>query len=201
MAGGLSTAPTHEKLSGYFGLPAEVQRKIGTFVLISSMVEQQLEVLAWAFKPKIISEKPVWTDKFPISDLISEISKLCQQIKDEGTKQQLLLVLAACNDMLTVRHTVVHGRLRGRTDTTGVLLARNDSILGEARKRERSVLSLKPDNLDQASHIMDRLFMAVSAFGAAVSGAPVAEFMLERLTDLDAIYAAARTMKGEALEA
>ena len=40
---GLATAAPHQKLAGYFGISVEVQRQIGTFIILFSMIEQVLE--------------------------------------------------------------------------------------------------------------------------------------------------------------
>lgn len=200
MATGLAIAPAHEKLAGYFGISIEVQRRIGTFVLMSSSLEQNIEILAWSLKPEILPGKPIWTDKLQISQIIGEVTKMSQsKLPDSEFKNDLLSVLQACEDMLVVRHTIVHGRLRGRTEETDVMLSRNDSIIGETRNRERTFLSLKNDKIDEACHILDRLFMFIAAFSAAISGAPVAGFMLERLTDLKEVCESARAMREEAL--
>jgi len=40
---GLATAGTSHKLAGYFGISVEVQRRIGTFIVMFTMIEQMLE--------------------------------------------------------------------------------------------------------------------------------------------------------------
>lgn len=201
MTGGLASAPPHEKVAGYFGISVEIQRRIGTFVLLSSLLEQQLEFLAWTLGPAFDESKPVWTDKLQISQVVEETIKHCEKIEEGRARDQVVQTLRACADMLTVRNTVVHGRLLGGAQGLGPSLARNKSWVGEMRKRERSSLVLDPDKLDAASHVLNRLFMALAAFGAALSGAPAAEFMLERLTDLEEVCRTAAAMREEVLNA
>lgn len=201
MPGGLSSAPPHEKVAGYFGIDVEIQRRIGTFVLISSLLEHQLEMLAWTLGPAIEEGKPAWTDKLQLSVIIDEAIKLCDKIKDAEVKGRVIQTLRACADMLTVRNTVVHGRLVGGAQGLGPSLARNKSWIGEVRKRERSSLVLSPDKLDAASHVLERLFMAVSAYGALLAGSPLADFMVGRLDDIEEVCRVAGEMRQEVLRA
>ena len=198
---GLASAPPHEKIAGYFAVSVDIQRRIGTFVLISSLVEQTLEHLAWTLRPEIPTDKPVWTDRYQTSDLIKETLKLSEDIKPDSLRGIAQKGLSACDNMLTVRHTVIHGRLAGGVSGLGPSLARNKSTLGEIRKRQQSTVALKADSLDAAGHVMERVFMILSAVGIALAGpSPEAgAFVLSKLDDVDEICSKAQLMRDDAM--
>lgn len=160
---GLANAPVQTKLHAFFGIDEETQRQIGTFVVLFSMVEQQLEFVLLTKSREIAVGQIPTTDRMTVSDRFKALRALAEE-------EPLLLgcVEYAANlgeVLMTARHTVVHGAPmeHGRVE-------KNRSWFGEVRKRPFSALQIDGTILDSASMVADTLFRQLGSIGAWLSG-------------------------------
>jgi len=185
---GLANAGAHEKLAGYFGISVELQRRIGTFILLFSMVEQQLEfVLLQRNVPG--PDFAFATDKMTISDRLKAIRALAASEPEVAAG---LIIAADLGDLLAeVRHTVAHGApiAPGR-------LEKNRSWFGEPRKRPFAALTLSEPALDASAIASEILFRLLSAIGARLAGEnEMADLLAPPAEDMQALQSASVTIR------
>jgi hypothetical protein len=152
----------HEKLSRIFGIDVEVPRRIGTFIVLCSMVEQQAEfVLLQRRGPGNCGPSAV--DRMTMSERLKAIHAL-----NDPAIPGALEMAARLGELLTnARHTIAHG-----APTGWKRLERNRSWFGEHRKRPFAALSLSMEDLDGAALIGDTLFRQLASIGAHLAGEP-----------------------------
>lgn len=185
---GLATATPHQKLAGYFGISVEVQRQIGTFMILFSMIEQALEfVLMQRSEAKPDGQWP--TDGMTIGERFKAIRVLA---KSESELAHQLTIAAEMGELLMeVRHTVAHGAPLG----TG-RLEKNKSWFGEPRKRPFAALELTEPALDAAADAGEGLYRLLNAIGASLSGQiDVAKLMAPGPDDMQSLQAAASILR------
>lgn len=185
---GLAKAGAHEKLAGYFDISVELQRRIGTFIVLFSTVEQQLEfVLLQRIAPG--PDFAVATDKMTISDRLKAVRALAASEPDVAPD---LILAADLGDLLAeVRHTVAHGApiALGK-------LEKNRSWFGEARKRPFAALTLSESALDAAATASEILFRLLSAIGAHLAGErELAGLLTPPADDIEALQSASTTIR------
>lgn len=184
----LAIADAHQKLAGYFGITVEVQRRIGTFIVLFSMIEQALEfVLLQRSEPKSDGHCP--TDRMPVSERLKAIRALAES---EPELAHELTIAAELGELLMeARHTVAHG-----APLEMARLERNRSWLGEPRKRPFAALQLNEPVLDAAAEAGEVLYRLLNAIGARFSGqAEIAELMAPDLEEMQSIQAAASVIR------
>lgn len=196
---GLATAAPHEKIDGYFGIDVEAQRRIGTFVVMCSMLEMQVERVAICLKGQLEPGERIWTDGKVISDLIAEATKLLGRIPQEEVREVVRLALGVAGDLLAIRHTVVHGVPIGATAESKAVLARNKSWFGEVRRREQSQVAADGEVLNHAATIADLLFRVLGCSMSALGGHWPVDLLLRETDNLRAAAARAAEMKKQAL--
>lgn len=180
---GLATAGAAQKLAGYFGISVEVQRRIGTFIVLFSMIEQSLEfVLMNRNAPRPDGQWP--TDKMTIADRFRAIRALAET---EPDLQHELMIVAELGELLMeARHTVAHG-----APIETARLEKNRSWLGEPRKRAFAALELSEPALDAAADAGEILYRLLNAIGARLAGSPeYAELMMPSLEELRSLQSA-----------
>lgn len=157
---GLATTGVHQKLEAFFQIGVDRQRRIGTFIVLFSMIEQALEfALLNPEKGWPAGEIPP-TDRMGVTD---RLKALRQRSLDVPELSSIIELAVGIGEVLTeARHTVAHGApiAPGRVE-------RNRSWLGEARKRPFAALELSEDVLDAAATAGDALFRLLGAIGAA----------------------------------
>lgn len=198
---GLATAPPHKKLDAFFGIGVETQRRIGTFVVLCSMLEMQIDHVAITLKGDLSKAKPVWTDKLVISDMIVATTKLLDRIKHEGLREIVRQALGAAEDLLVIRHTVIHGVPLAATSTDAGALVRNKSWFGEMRRRQSSQIEMDNQLLDEATAIVDILFKTLGQSMSAIFEPVSLEILLAEREQLRAAAGRAAEMKAQALAA
>ena len=197
----LSKSPAHEKLSALLNIDIELQRRIGTFVVMSSMVEMGVETLAVSLKNEPIGDEPIWTDKKQISDLIKDTQKLCGGIEHADFRNLTASALDAINDMLTIRNTLVHGRPFSFTTGNVPHLLRNATWFGEKRTREETALRLDLPSLDRAIELMDGLHTIINRIITAVISPRKIGHAIEKAPELSKVRELAAEMKEKVLQA
>jgi hypothetical protein len=185
---GLAKAGAHEKLAGYFDISVELQRRIGTFILLFSMVEQQLEFMLLqrnAPGPDLVFA----TDKMTISDRLKAVRALAATEPDVAPD---LILAADLGDLLAeARHTVAHG-----APIAPGKLEKNRSWFGEARKRSFASLTLSEPALDAAAAASEILFRLLSAIGAHLAGErEMAGLLIPPAEDMQALQSASATIR------
>lgn len=188
LATGLGKAGAHEKLAGYFDISIELQRRIGTFILLFSMVEQQLEFMLLqrnAPGPDLVFA----TDKMTISDRLKAVRALAATEPDVAPD---LILAADLGELLTeARHTVAHG-----APIAPGKLEKNRSWFGEARKRSFAALTLSETALDAAATASEILFRLLSAIGAHLAGErEMASLLKPPAEDIQALQSASSTIR------
>ena len=185
---GLAKAGAHEKLAGYFDIGVELQRRIGTFILLFSMVEQQLEfMLLQRNAPG--PDRVFATDKMTVSDRLKAVRALA------ATEPEIapdLILAADLGDLLAeVRHTVAHG-----APIAPGQLEKNRSWFGEPRKRPFAALTLSEPALDAAATASEILFRLLSAIGARLAGeGEMAGLLTPPVADMQALQSASATIR------
>lgn len=181
---GLATAGVHRKLEAFFQIGVDRQRRIGTFIVLFSMIEHQLEfALVNPEKGMPAGEIPP-TDRMGVTD---RLKALRQRSVDVPELSSIIELAVGIGEVLTeARHTVAHGApiAPGRVE-------RNRSWLGEVRKRPFAALELSEDVLDAAATAGDVLFRLLGAIGAVQAAQiDMARAMLPDQQQIDAAVAA-----------
>lgn len=160
---GLATADSHTRLEAFFDISVERQRRIGTFVVLFSMVEQQLEfVLLQRSEVPLVGEIP-FTDRMTISDRLKAIRALAGS---EPLLTNELVLAAELGEVLAdARHTVAHG-----APLESGRLERNRSWFGETRKRPFASLQLTDAALDATACATEILFRLLGSIGSRLAG-------------------------------
>ncbi|MDE8653893.1 hypothetical protein [Novosphingobium album (ex Liu et al. 2023)] len=185
---GLAKAGAHEKLAGYFDISVELQRRIGTFILLFSMIEQQLEFMLLQRNPPG-PDRVFATDKMPVSDRLKAVWALAA---NEPEIAPDLILAADLGDLLAeVRHTVAHG-----APIASEKLEKNRSWFGEPRKRPFAAVTLSEPALDAAATASEILFRLVSAIGARLAGErEMAGLLTPPESDMQALQSASATIR------
>jgi hypothetical protein len=185
---GLAKASAHEKLAGYFDISVELQRRIGTFILLFSMVEQQLEFML--LQRNAPGPDGVFaTDKMTVSNRLKAVRALA------ATEPEIapdLILAADIGDLLAeVRHTVAHG-----APIASGKLEKNRSWFGEPRKRPFAALTLSESALDAAATASEILFRLLSAIGAHLAGErEMAGLLAPPVADMQALQSSSATIR------
>jgi hypothetical protein len=185
---GLGMAGTHQKLAGYFGISVEVQRRIGTFIVLFSMIEQALEfVLMQRNEPKPDAQWP--TDRMTVGERLKAIRRLAES--EPGLARELTIIAEMGELLMEARHTVAHGAPLGMAR-----LEKNRSWFAEPRKRPFAALELAEPVLDAAAVAGDVLYRLLNAIGARLSGeAAIADLMAPDLEEMQSIQVAASAIR------
>lgn len=185
---GLANASPHQKLAGYFGVSVEAQRRIGTFIVLFSMIEQTLEmVLMQRSKPRPDGRWP--TDQLTVAERFKRIRALARS--EPELAKELAIAGEVGELLMEARHTVAHGAPIGNAR-----LERNQSWFGEPRKRPSSALQLGEQALDAAATAAEILYRLLASIGAGLSGqAEVADLMAPRPEEMLALRSAASTIR------
>lgn len=185
---GLSTAPAHRRLEAFFGITGDHQRRVGTVVLLCSMIERDAEILCWM----LAGEEPATgvrsTDKATISDLLKRLRKAAEgpvSIEYRPLASLLTATVQAAADLFDVRNTIVHGR--PVVDPVGApSLTRNPSWLGESRSRPATTLAITDDVLDQVAEVALCVNLVLAGSNMMLGGAVPAGLVLEREDEMNA---------------
>ena len=170
------------------GISVEVQRQVGTFIILFSMIEQALEfVLMQRSEAKPDGQWP--TDGMTVGERFKAIRVLA---KSESELAHQMTIAAEMGKLLMeVRHTVAHGAPLG----TG-RLEKNRSWFGEPRKRPFAALELTEPTLDAAAEAGEVLYRLLNAIGASLSGqVDVAKLMAPGPDDMQSLQAAASILR------
>jgi hypothetical protein len=188
LVSGISKADAHEKLAGHFGISVELQRRIGTFILLFSMAEQQLEfMLLQRNAPE--PGRVFATDKMTISDRLKAVRALAATEPEVAPD---LILAADLGDLLAeVRHTIAHG-----APIAPGKLEKNRSWFGEPRKRPFAALTLSEPALDAAATASEVLFRLLSAIGARLADErEMAALLTPSVEDMHALQWASATIR------
>jgi len=190
---GLATASPHEKLHAFFGIDIGLQQRVGAFVVLFSMIEQQLEfVLLTRSKPPS-ADGILPTDRMTVSDRLSALRALAPSEPSLATDIELIADVGEA--LMTARHTIAHGAPleHGRME-------RNRSWFGEQRKRPFAALQMGEPVLDAAVTASEILFRLLGSIGASLSGQhDVAAVMAPSAEDKN-IASSAVGMIGQAMD-
>lgn len=155
---GLSTAPPHIRLEAFFGIDVELQRRIGTFIVLWSMIETSAEHAVWALGDEKIAASRPSTDRMSISDLLKRLGALRASISNQALAKILDGLIATARHLAEIRHTVAHGRPAAPQGGASEL-QRNPSWFGEIRTRPATSLALSTEVLDRIAEIASTVFM------------------------------------------
>ena len=158
---GLSTTSPSKKLEAFYGITEDIQLRVGTIVILWAKIEQCIELALWTIEgEKFIGGRPS-TDTKTIGDLCARLNAASQKFDCQNIGAMLHTSAKAIQNFSEVRNTIVHGR--PLSDSAGTpMLIRNDSILGETRKRPKTLLSVSEITLHDIALSLDLLFIVIS---------------------------------------
>lgn len=162
---GLSDAPAFRRLDAFFQIDTEHQRRIGTLVVLCSMIERDLEILCWVLAGQDPAAGVATTEKAPASELVQRLRTGAAAIENAKLANFLIEAAETTTDLLEIRNTVVHGRPMVGADGAPSL-ARNPSWFGETRRRPAGALPVSNDVLDLAAEIALTTNLVIAGFQA-----------------------------------
>lgn len=160
---GLSAANGATKLDVLFGVTLEMQRRIGTFIVVWGMFELSCEPLVWALYNEDPTGKHPSTDRKPISDLLSLLDTWVEKNTTHDFVEQVSLLYATAQDLVAYRNAIIHGRV-----FAGPAFMSNVPIWGELRKRPAATAHINEQLLEMAAEASDTLFKCGSLIAASI---------------------------------
>lgn len=180
---GLSDAPAFRRLEAFFQIDAEHQRRIGTLVVLCSMIERDLEILCWVLAGQDPATGVATTEKAPASELVKRLRTGAAAVEPAALADLLIEATETTADLFEIRNTVVLGRPMVGPDGASSL-ARNPSWFGEARRRPASALPVSNDVLDLAAEIALTTNLVIAGFQAVLTNQLPPAFVLDRSAEM-----------------
>lgn len=180
---GLSTASPSRRLEAFFQIDVEHQRRIGTAVVLCSMVEREVELLCWALSNEPFEATVKSTDRAQTSELLKRLAKAGATLEPRDLADLLSITAETAASLFEVRHTIVHGRPMPGAQG-GAALIRNPSWIGEARSRPTTAITITDDNLDLVAEIALSVSQVVAGLSMVLVGTMPPAFALERAPEM-----------------
>lgn len=130
-----------------WGLPPEVQQRIGALGVVWGVFESNLETTLWALHDEEVAGARPSTDKKTISQWINAMGKRSPKLNAEA-QDILRLTSIAAKDLMEYRHALVHGWLI--PFPTMPIFIRNPRWNKEVRNRQSSAAHVDENLLDMA---------------------------------------------------
>jgi hypothetical protein len=165
-----------------FGLPREVQQRIGALGVVWGLFESRLEPTLWALSGEKVAGVRPSTDKKVISQLIADMAKGSTKLTTEA--QDVFRSAAhAANDLMEYRHALVHGWVIPFPKMP--VFIRNPRWKGELRNRPSSDAHVDENLLDMAIDAAWTLCRVVFAAHAACTDLGKTSSLIALKSDVD----------------
>jgi hypothetical protein len=131
----------------HWGLPPQVQQRLGAFGVLWTVFETSLETTLWALRGEQVAGVRPSTDQTQISQWITEFGKPSTKLEEAGYEVVSNAAAAAAN-LMEYRHALAHGWLM--PFGTGASFMKNPTWNKEIRKRPSSDAHVNENLLDLA---------------------------------------------------
>lgn len=160
---GLAKANSATTLDAFFGVTIDMQRRIGTFIVVWGMFEVSCEPLIWALQNEDPTGKHPSTDRKPISDLLLMMTAWSEKNETHDFSSHVAILSSAAQDLVAYRNAIIHGRV-----FIGPSFIANAPVWGELRKRQKATAHTSNHLLDMAIDASDILFKCAGLIAASV---------------------------------